>query len=159
MKTDDAAKGEMRLAGRCGIYCGACTILRAGDDGGRLLAEVSEQLGVPEDEVRCQGCQGPQILKWRNCQSCQLVACQDSRGFVTCAHCREYEDGSCSKLQRLTGVCQRRGEDNLEGLARFRKGEMRVWLLEQERKWRCAACERDIAWYEDDCHHCGVRLR
>jgi len=49
--------GDRNLAGRCGIYCGACGIYRAYVDGGEYLEYVSRNWNIPKERVHCNGCQ------------------------------------------------------------------------------------------------------
>lgn len=43
------------LVGRCGHYCGACTIYRAYKDGGELYKKLREK--YPDGDIFCEGCQ------------------------------------------------------------------------------------------------------
>lgn len=45
------------LVGRCGLYCGACIIYRAGKDSERLRRIIAEQKNCEPEDIRCEGCQ------------------------------------------------------------------------------------------------------
>jgi hypothetical protein len=147
------------LTSRCGIYCGACYVYRAQEDGGAFLEVVSERLGVPPDEVRCGGCTGPEEELWRNCKKCEVLPCLNGRGIEFCYMCPEFDEGSCEKYERISRFASERGEDVRAAMERIRAGEAEAWLEEQDQKWRCPHCQGNISWYEEICHHCNEPIR
>ncbi|MCX6649387.1 MAG: DUF3795 domain-containing protein [Candidatus Bathyarchaeota archaeon] len=147
---------DARLLSRCGIYCGACFIYRAERDGGALLDEVAKRYNVPKEEIRCNGCSGPHAEQWRNCQGCNLVACQRRRGIGNCAQCEEFE--TCPDYGYLTRFAAYRGEDLMRNLKRIESGDSGL-LEEQERRWRCPRCDAPLMWYDNKCRRCGEKVR
>ena len=146
---------DLRLISKCGIYCGACYIYRAFKDGGRMLDATAQKLGVPKNEIRCNGCSGPAEDLWRDCRKCEIASCLREKVFGFCYECSQFEDCSCSGYERLREFCSRRGENVREALLRIKAGDAVGWLDEQDRKWRCAACGGSLWWEQETCHHCG----
>lgn len=145
------------LVSKCGIYCGACFVYRAFNDGGKFLADLSRELKVSKEEIRCNGCFAPTHKLWRNCKNCVISSCLEEKGYRFCYECSGF-DGSCEKYEKIARLCSERGEDIRESLCRIEAGKTLAWLAEQDRKWRCSKCAGPISWYEKTCHHCGQRL-
>lgn len=143
------------LISRCGIYCGACYIYRAFKDRGRLLETTAERVVAAREEIRCNGCLGPVEDLWRNCKKCEIRACLQERELVFCYECLEFDNSSCSKYEHLREFCSKRAEDIKEALERIKAEDADVWLMEQDEKWRCAACRESMCWAQETCHHCG----
>jgi predicted RNA-binding Zn-ribbon protein involved in translation (DUF1610 family) len=148
---------DPRLLSRCGIYCGACFIYRAQRDRGSLLEAMSRRFGVPPAVIKCSGCSGPYEERWRNCQRCNLVACQRKRGQESCGGCPEIDE--CRDHKYLRDFSAYRGENATEGLRRIISGESEAWLREQEKKWSCPRCGSLAMWYDNVCRRCGETLR
>jgi hypothetical protein len=148
---------DRRLAGRCGTYCGACTIFRSFQDGGDLLEELSDKLKVSKEEIHCSGCQGPDDQLWMYCRACKLRKCMDGKGIETCFNCKEFQNWECGKFEEVSAFAQDRGEDLRANLAQFHKEES-SWLEQQNSKWRCPSCGGPTSWYERRCHHCLDQL-
>ena len=146
---------EAKLISKCGIYCGACYIYRAFEDGGKVLDAIAQKLGVPKEEIRCNGCLDPAEDLWRNCRTCQISACLREKGFGFCYECPDFENSSCAKYEGLREFCSRRGENTKEALLRIKAGDADNWLKEQDAKWRCANCGSRVWWEQKTCLQCG----
>lgn len=48
---------EWNLIGRCGLYCGACSIHHAYKDGLVHQERIAARFNYRLDQVRCDGCQ------------------------------------------------------------------------------------------------------
>ena len=77
-----AEQGNVKLLGRCGLYCGQCGAYRKG---------------------RCPGCSENAKASW-----CKVRTCTGEREYATCAECTDFEDPSnCRKyntfISRLFG--------------------------------------------------------
>jgi predicted RNA-binding Zn-ribbon protein involved in translation (DUF1610 family) len=148
---------DARLESRCGIYCGACYIYRAERDGGALLDELSKELGVPRDRIRCNGCSSPHEEQWVNCQDCHFKQCQRRRGIENCAQCGDFE--TCPDYKGAVKFTEYRGENMREGVRRIAAGEGEAWLLEQEQRWSCPECGHSLMWYDNNCRGCGKKVK
>jgi len=61
------------LVGRCGLYCGACSIYRAYKDNGEYLKRIATRFKCSPEKVRCEGCQILTPEFWGN--DCKIVQC------------------------------------------------------------------------------------
>ncbi len=154
----EAETVDHRLASKCGIYCGACYVYRAFKDGGRMLDQTAQKLGVPKEAIKCNGCLGPTEDLWRNCQVCQIRACLKEKGFGFCYECSNFEDYSCARYERLREGASKRGEDTREALLRIKARDADSWLREQDGKWRCPTCGSRVWWEQEICYQCGKSL-
>ena len=145
---------EEKLISKCGIYCGAFYIYRAFKDGGRMLDETAQRLGVPKEAIECGGCFGPVEDLWRNCRVCSIRACLKEKSFDFCYECPDFDDSSCAGYERLHEGCKRRGEDARGALLRIKAGDADNWLKEQDAKWRCANCGSRVWWEQKTCLQC-----
>ncbi|MEO0080171.1 MAG: DUF3795 domain-containing protein [candidate division WOR-3 bacterium] len=148
------------LAGRCGIYCGACEIYRAYKDKGKLLLEVARRHNCLPSEIRCEGCRAVHIIGWARAEGwgrdCNILKCLHRAKLETCAECPEI-----SKCQRWNGLAQEylsAGMDLRANLRQISTGAIDEWLRQQTERWRCQKCERPIALSTEDprCHWCGA---
>jgi len=143
------------LVGRCGHYCGACSIYRAREDGGELL-EVMER-SYPDRKVYCKGCQVVDETCWPY-YHCKIRRCLDAKEFEFYYECSEFEKGGCIEWRRLADGHATIGMDLRENLLWIKSGKIEEWLEQQDKKWRCPSCGKPIS-EEEKCHQCGARLR
>jgi hypothetical protein len=74
------------LVGRCGLYCGACIIYRAGKDSEKLRRTVAEKENCKPDEIRCEG--------WG--KNCKIVKCLEAKRLVFAMN------GCISRLRKIS---------------------------------------------------------
>jgi len=48
---------DKNLVGRCGLFCGICSVYRAYKDSREFQEKIAERYGCLLEEVRCEGCQ------------------------------------------------------------------------------------------------------
>jgi hypothetical protein len=77
------------LVGRCGHYCGACSIYRACEDGGELL-EVMRKSCPPDRNLHCRGCQTVDETCWPYNHS-KIHEYLNGKGLKFCYECDEFE--------------------------------------------------------------------
>jgi hypothetical protein len=163
---------EQNLVGYCGLYCGACEVLRLHQEGqsaGRapdwsdLPEEFRRHLPFKPAPVRCHGCRSDTVFA--GCAHCPLRVCAKQRGIATvCADCEKYP---CLRIKLMGLVVwlfgvekklphQRTKRGNLE---RIRSIGVAEWLREQDRHWRCPECQTQFSWYRRTCGTCGQDLR
>jgi hypothetical protein len=143
------------LVGRCGHYCGACSIYRACEDGGELL-EVMEKSCPPDRNIYCKGCQAVDETCWPY-NHCKIRECLDAKGFDFCYECDEFEKGECEEWKRLAEGHAKIGMDLHENLLSIKSEGVEKWLREQDKKWRCSSCGKPIS-EEEKCYQCGTQL-
>ncbi len=144
------------LAGRCGHYCGACSIYRACEDGGELL-KVMKTTCPPDRNLYCQGYQVVDKTCWPY-NHCPRRACLEAKGLEFCYECMEFEQGGCEEWKELAEAHAKIGMDLGKNLLRIKSVGVERWLEEQAQKWRCPSCGKPIS-EEEKCYQCGVRLR
>ena len=144
------------LAGRCGHYCGACSVYRARVDGGKLLKVMKK--GCPHDRnLYCKGCLAVDETCWPY-NHCKILKCLDTKGLVFCHECEEFEKGGCEEWKRLAEGHAKIGMKFRENLISIKTVGVEKWLEEQDKKWRCPSCGKPIT-EEEKCYQCGAKLR
>ncbi len=153
---------DTSLIGRCGLYCGFCSIHRAYRDSARLRYEFAKLYGCSPEDIRCDGCQTVDGYSWckeaRWGKNCKMVRCLDSRGLTYCNECPEFK--SCAMFRDFAAENQRIGVDVRMNLAAIGNMMPEEWLSEQERIWRCKKCGKSVINSDlvKDCHWCGARI-
>ena len=152
---------DTRLVGRCGLYCGACSIYRAYKDNGDYLKRLAVHFKCPPEKVRCEGCQALTPNCWG--YECKIVQCLRAENLEFCYECKQYEEHSCEKFENLAKpYLEEDGVDLRANLGRIRKGEaeIKVWLKESEEKFRCSECGKPLPTgsFRSKCYHCGTVL-
>lgn len=147
------------LAGRCGIYCGSCSVFRAHKDGGEFLRRFSREWDMPIEKVRCEGCHG--LTKDCRGSECDIVRCLQSKGFEFCHECPEYPKGGCKEYKLVADNAATYGIDIRSNLERIRVGQTEEWLSESKERFRCPSCGKplpNLLWTEKRCYHCNSSL-
>lgn len=141
---------DRKLAGYCGMFCGACPVYRAtvDQDEARLTA-LAASLGVPRDEVHCMGCRGGTSFCFGG--NCRVRACAESKGVDFCTECNAFP---CELSYELIAGAPVRCEV-LRNAYRIREIGWEPWLKEQDEHWRCRGCGAQLAYYARTCHVCG----
>ena len=150
---------DRNLVGRCGLYCGACSIYRAQRDDGEYLKRVAAFFKCPPEKVKCEGCMALADDSWRH--DCRIVQCLRQKGIDFCYQCPEYIDRSCSRFEELAkGYLTDDQVDIRANLERIKKGGTVEWLLECETKYRCPSCGRPLSLGSRTkrCYHCRADL-
>lgn len=154
----------------CGLYCGACDILRSHEKGQEskfaylwtkptLKAHLNAQ-GVTYDEekdlqLKCQGCKSDDVFIV--CRICKIRECAISKNIEHCSDCEDYPCqiyNEWNKLQvflpHITAV-----KGNLETI---NKDGAEKWLSDQKKQWECPECGKAFSWYSTKCDSCGTDL-
>ncbi len=138
----------------CGLYCGACSILRHGETG-REDAFVACLGRVPGSAIACGGCKSTDL--YAGCRLCRIRECARARGVAHCAGCVEYPCrayAAWSSLARLLPHVRDAAANN----AAMRKVGADEWLAAQQRRWTCPRCGTPFSWYAAKCAECGRDL-
>jgi hypothetical protein len=140
----------------CGLYCGACSIIKAYQTGIRdkFASFFAEEAGL---ELKCHGCKSDTVFV--NCSNCKIRACAIDKGVERCLVCKDFP---CNQFnaEELKNVL-----DSLphlsaiqNNLAVIMSNGVDCWLAEQEKRWKCPDCQTDFSWYTDNCSKCGRDL-
>jgi hypothetical protein len=149
---------DERLAGVCGIYCGACMIYRAYKDQDQALIQYLVGLGVPKETIHCEGCTSGIVPQ--QCAKCGFKDCAAQKGIAFCSDCK---DLPCKSFIELSE--ERAKKDNLPHL-RLCPGSLDVlkqvgvqeWLKQQDKRWSCESCGRRLHWYTEKCPSCDAKF-
>lgn len=149
--------GRHALAATCGLYCGACLILRAVKNGDtRLLDEIAQaqsQSNISASELRCEGCQSDAVTTW--CHRCYFRACALARDITHCSQCPDFP---CQEITDFNNDGMRHHAEALANIQRQRDIGLDAWLEEQEKRWVCPQCGAAVEWWGKTCFHCGAEL-
>lgn len=149
---------NLNLVGRCGLYCGACTIYRAYKDSERLRRTIAEENDCEPQQIRCEGCQRVLTDGWEVEENwgknCKIVVCLEAKGLEYCYECDTYP--YCKKFRYIADSCLKKGEDLMSNLERIKAGKVKEWLREEDEKWRCKKCGKPIAMDLKECHWCNL---
>jgi len=141
------------LVGRCGLYCGACSIYRAYKDNGEHLIRLSKRFKRPPEKVKCEGCQILTPKCWGN--KCKIVQCLQAKNYEFCYECPKYEERSCEKFEKLA---KGHLEDNVDiraNLEKIKTGKAMEWLKESKKRFKCPYCKKPLPEGSKKCYHCG----
>lgn len=140
----------------CGLYCGACSILKAYQNGARdpMAAFWSDEAGL---ELQCHGCKTDQVFG--NCAMCKIRSCARELGVERCSLCQEFP---CSQFEaaEMQGLLEflphlSTVSGNMNAIA---KRGIDAWLAQQEKQWQCPDCKTGYSWYAQTCSKCGKDL-
>lgn len=145
------------LVGKCGLYCGACSIYRAYQDSEAWQSEIAKNGGCSPDKVRCNGCGALTSKCWGN--GCKIVVCTRAKGYSFCYECPEYQNETCEKFAGLSTKYLKIGVDLRNNLSLIKEEKTEQWLEESVKRFSCKTCGKPISAWSDKCHHCGVKLK
>jgi hypothetical protein len=135
----------------CGLYCGACEILLANENGTREI--VAKAWNRDPEQLRCMGCKTP--VNSAFCSQCDIKACAKAKQVETCSDCGDYP---CA---RLTGFRYDKYPHHsiiFQNLTSIQSCGMDPWLEQQRDRWTCATCGTRFGWYSQACPVCGSSL-
>jgi Protein of unknown function (DUF3795) len=138
----------------CGIYCGACSVLRHGETG-RSDGFIACCGSVPQGELACGGCKSDAL--YPACRVCKLRDCAVAKGAAHCADCADYPCSMYRRWQLAAKVVPhvRESSANLEAI---RRAGVDAWLAAQAKRWSCPQCGARFSWYAARCSECGRGL-
>lgn len=148
---------ERSLVGKCGLYCGACSIFRAERDDPEWRKRIARHFDCPAEKVRCRGCGALTPECWG--YDCKFIVCLRERGYEYCFECPEYETRSCRKFEELSkAYLEEDGVDLRANLTLIKSGKVDEWLEEFKKRYTCRFCEKETVTGEKKCHHCNREL-
>ena len=152
-RKEESLIAENNLVGRCGLYCGACTIYRAYEDSGEYRNRVAAYFKCPPEKVRCEGCQALTPECWGN--DCEIVKCTTAKGLSFCYQCPQFDDESCMKFEDLAKRYMENNVDVRSNLSRIKAGQVEEWLGESKERFKCPYCKKPLTEGSTKCYHCG----
>lgn len=135
----------------CGIYCGACSILRHGETG-RGDDFISCCGLVPRAELSCGGCKSDRV--YAGCRVCSFRDCAVQRGVEHCVACADYPCQAYRRWQRSARLLPHVNEA-AGNLAAIERDGVEAWISAQRLRWSCPTCGTPFSWYQTACGSCG----
>lgn len=140
----------------CGLYCGACSILKAERDGSRdpFAAFWADDRQMA---LHCRGCKSDSLFE--NCAICDIRTCAISKGVERCLECGDFP---CEKMnpEMMAGLVQKLPHlsSATENVEKIMTQGCANWLAQQAELWSCPECQTAFSWYDDSCSKCGTDL-
>ena len=140
------------LAGRCGIYCGACEFNKAISHP-EIRAMLSKAIHVAEEDIYCTGCGDLDEKSYG--VGCKTAVCCDIHNVQYCFDCSEYP---CNDLRTMVADPYPHHHNVIIDLERMKEVGIDSWLTEQKKRWSCPACGESFCWYSETCSTCGEKV-
>jgi hypothetical protein len=134
----------------CGLYCGACLIMRAQEDG--TVDQLAARFNCKPESLVCHGCKSDVVYTY--CQACKMKQCCQEKGYETCNDCPEIP---CERLREFRTEKPHRAVI-LKNLDRIREIGLEAFVSEQTQRWSCTACGTRFHWYAPICSNCGAEV-
>ncbi|MBN1591914.1 MAG: DUF3795 domain-containing protein [Candidatus Coatesbacteria bacterium] len=142
---------DYRYDSPCGIYCGACGILK--DLRAGRHEERARQMNMPPEELKCAGCKTDTIADF--CVGCKFRDCTKEKGIEFCFDCDEFP---CAELVAFRNDKWPHHSTVLNNLDTIKEEGVAEWLVRQKKRWSCPECGESFTWYESQCEACGATL-
>lgn len=146
----------------CGMYCGACSIMKAYQTGVKdPFAEFWIRSGA---ELKCHGCKSEEVFEgcaeFGGCSTCVMRACAREKGVERCLTCPEFPCASYKPSAASKMVTEKLPHLNTIGLniMTILSTGIDAFLKEQEEQWKCPDCQIEYTWYATHCSKCGKDL-
>ena len=145
------------LIGKCGLYCGACTIYIAQRDNVSFRNKLASNFNCLPEQVKCNGCGSLSSECWGN--GCDIVKCINTKGYKFCYECDEYFNNSCKKFDSLANrYFENSNVDLRSNLKMIEAGEIETWLEKSKSRFTCNSCKNPIVSGAKKCHHCNCDI-
>jgi hypothetical protein len=142
------ARVDLTKLAYCGLYCGACPLYLATEEGTPL--DGRQHRGISPELLRCNGCRTETVSIY--CAGCAMKKCVESQGLTTCADCADFP---CRVLQAFDrdGLSHHRGV--VDDLQECHAVGLRDFMRAQEKRFSCTGCGRALTFHDDVCPTCG----
>jgi hypothetical protein len=135
----------------CGLYCGACPILRANERG--TVEEIAKAEKMKPEDLECHGCKSDKVAVF--CRDCAFKTCAPEKGLEFCGECEDYP---CDDLGKFRNDEWPHHSVVLSNLGKIRRDGLDAWLKERAQRWSCKECGTEFSWYDERCEKCGSKL-
>jgi len=142
---------DYRLESYCGLYCGACEVLRANKT--NRIEEAATAWGMKAEDLLCHGCKSE--VNSIYCRDCEIKDCARTKGVEFCFECFDYPCQYLTDLQKDEDPHHAVILDNLD---KIKESGRDNWLEEQNKRWSCKACGAETGWYDSKCRNCGAEV-
>ncbi len=144
---------EMELIGRCGLYCGTCSIYRAERDSQQWREKIAAEHNTTSERVTCQGCGALTSKCWG--YDCKILQCIHDREIEFCDECPNYEKRTCSMFTELEDRYTRYGVNLRDNLEMIRAGKVDDLIRFTEKVFTCKSCGK-LRATSTNCFGCGA---
>jgi len=141
------------LAGRCGIYCGACDFYLAIENP-EIKPDLSRAISVDEKDIHCTGCGDLDDTSWG--MGCKTAACCKENQVEYCFECNEFP---CQELKKMASDDYPHHHSAIENLKQMKQNGIPEWLEQQANRWSCPNCGKEFSWYREHCRKCGSKVK
>ena len=142
---------ESRYDTYCGLYCGACDVLRANEEG--TVEQAAQEWNMKPEELRCCGCKSTVNAVY--CVECELKKCAEAKQIEFCFKCDAFP---CERLVAFKNDECPHHSIVLKNLELIYKNGVDTWLTDQKQRWSCSTCGTKFSWYDRVCKKCGSKL-
>jgi hypothetical protein len=157
MEQNEELYMERNLVGKCGLYCGACSIYRAQRDSEEWRLKIAEQFHCQSKQVRCNGCGALTSECWGS--GCKIVVCLHAKGYQYCFECDNYQNSTCDKYNDLCQDYREVNEDIRHNMEMIKNGDIEAFLSQSALKFQCPSCHQPVAAWSATCKRCGFKLK
>ena len=142
---------DKRLAAVCGLFCPACSVFIGTREEPERLATLSQRMGIPVEELRCEGCRSEKRCFFCR-DKCKMVQCAADRGVEFCGECADYP---CRELRDFQAAMPHRIE-LWSSLKRIKAVGFETWYVEMIEHFSCPQCGALNSAYDFKCRKCGA---
>ncbi|MGE5627396.1 MAG: DUF3795 domain-containing protein [Solirubrobacterales bacterium] len=147
----DTNTPDKSLAAVCGLFCAGCSLFIGTMEDPKRLQTLSENLGVPVEELECNGCRSEKRgIFCRN--RCKMTKCAVEKGISFCVECSEYP---CNDLKEFQIQMPHRIE-LWESQKHIREVGYEKWYEEMIKHYSCPNCGTINSAYDITCRKCGT---
>jgi hypothetical protein len=146
--------------GICGLYCGTCPFYLAfRENDSEMLKKISQEKGMPIDDLRCDGCQSDRVSE--HCAVCpyDFRKCAAGHGVTWCFECSDFP---CERLEAFKDVHVVNGISHhihvIEDLTEMKEHGIESWVEKQEKNSRCPTCGKISYWFDRACSDCQAEI-
>lgn len=150
-----------KLVGICGLYCGTCPYYLAyRENDVEELKRISQRLGIPTGEIRCDGCLSDKVLP--QCVDCRhgFRRCANDKAVTWCFQCPELP---CQRLKDFLDIHVVNGISHhahvIDDLQYMKKHGIEKWIKKQEEAGCCPECGKKLYWFAHECPECHTKIR
>lgn len=142
---------EFKYDGYCGLYCGACPVLLAHENG--EVDKKAVEWNMKPEELICWGCRSEKTGVY--CADCEMKLCAEAKKVVSCSACGDFP---CERLVAFNNDKFPHHSAVLRNCENIRKQGVEGWIKDQQQRWSCPACGAKFAWYDETCLRCGGQV-
>ena len=88
-----------------------------------------------------------------HCATCAIKACARGKGYEFCIECAQIS--TCELMINFINDPEYpNGLAVMNNMKRIQVVGVDNWLVEQDKRWRCTACDTSYFWYDQVCPQC-----